>query len=119
MERTKVIYDNYVLFENGVVLSLITNRFLNDWVSNGYICININGNIHKLHRLLAKAFIANPDGFDCVDHIDHDRSNNDLLNLRWCNSAQNNQNQSKRKDNTTGEIGIYKYIYKKSNGNSR
>jgi hypothetical protein len=108
MERSKVIHDNYVLFDNGVVLSLITNRFIHGSVVKGYIQIRLNRKQYALHRLLAQAFIENPNGLDYVDHIDRDSLNNDLSNLRWCTSAQNSYNHSKQSTNTSGEIGISK-----------
>lgn len=108
MERSKVIHDNYVLFDNGVILSLKTNEFIYGAVSHGYIRIKLNSSYYRLHRLLAEAFIENPNCFECVDHIDRDKSNNDLSNLRWCTQSQNSQNRSKLLTNTTGEIGIYK-----------
>jgi hypothetical protein len=109
MERAKIIYDDYVLFENGVILSIIKNRFLDGSVSSGgYIIINLNGKNYRLHRLLAQSFIENPNGYDEVDHIDRNRLNNDLSNLRWCSRSQNSHNHSKQSNNTTGEIGISK-----------
>lgn len=44
----------------------------------------------KIHRLVALAFIPNPTGKPCVDHIDSDRQNNNVSNLRWATVAENN-----------------------------
>ena len=37
-----------------------------------------------LHRLVAQAFIPNPNNYPCVNHIDEDTSNNNASNLEWC-----------------------------------
>jgi len=42
-----------------------------------------------LHRLVAQAFLPNPELLPQVDHIDGDRQNNQLLNLRWVTAQQN------------------------------
>ena len=60
----------------------------------------------RVHRVLAKAFIQNPDNLPVIDHIDGDRLNNALSNLRWCTVAQNNQNSRKRKQNKSGFKGV-------------
>lgn len=43
----------------------------------------------RVHRLVAEAFIPNPDGLRCIDHIDCDKTNNRVDNLRWCTHAEN------------------------------
>ena len=43
----------------------------------------------RLHRLVAAAFIPNPDNLPEIDHIDGDRANNHATNLRWCTRKQN------------------------------
>lgn len=42
-----------------------------------------------IHRLIAEAFIPNPNNYPCVNHIDEDRSNSVLGNLEWCTYEYN------------------------------
>lgn len=46
----------------------------------------------RLHRLVAEAFIPNPQGLPEIDHIDGNPSNNAASNLRWCTHRQNIRN---------------------------
>lgn len=43
----------------------------------------------KLHRMIAEAFIPNPDNLPCVHHKDHNKLNNSLDNLMWCTHQEN------------------------------
>jgi hypothetical protein len=49
--------------------------------------------MYKIHRLVAMAFIDNPENKPCVDHIDRDRSNNSITNLRWATKKENMHNK--------------------------
>lgn len=57
-----------------------------------YVCLWKNGKVKKysIHRLVAQAFIANPAGLPCVNHIDENRYNNVVSNLEWCSITYNN-----------------------------
>ena len=46
----------------------------------------------KVHRLLAEAFIPNPEGKPCIDHIDTNTANNNVENLRWVTELENQRN---------------------------
>lgn len=61
--------------------------------NNGYsrVSLPINGKQTKvrIHRLVAKAFIDNPDNRLQVNHIDGNKSNNHITNLEWCTTKEN------------------------------
>lgn len=74
---------------------LVKGKILKPWISkNGYIMIKL-GRSHRhllVHRLVAIAFIPNPYNKPQVDHINGDRSNNSVSNLRWVTQTENNLN---------------------------
>ena len=53
---------------------------------------NIRNKTHKVHRLVAMAFVPNPQNLQEIDHIDRVRNNNCATNLRWCTTKENHQN---------------------------
>lgn len=62
--------------------------------SSGYLVVSIRGikgnTIRKkIHRLVAQAFIPNPNGYDTVNHIDENKMNNSLENLEWVTAKEN------------------------------
>ncbi|MEK6880606.1 MAG: HNH endonuclease signature motif containing protein, partial [Nanoarchaeota archaeon] len=60
---------------------------------DGYIHISVDGENQYIHRLVADQFLKRVDGKNEVDHIDHDRNNNKLSNLRWVDRSENNENK--------------------------
>lgn len=60
------------------------------------------------HRLLAQSFLDNPDNKPIVDHIDRNKNNNSLENLRWVSRGENAVNSKVRSDNKTGFKGVVK-----------
>ena len=73
-----------------------------------YVSLSKNGKVTKktIHRLVAIAFIPNPDDKPFIDHIDHNRKNNNVNNLRWCTSSENQHNTAKQCNNTSGFKGV-------------
>lgn len=67
----------------------------------GYYVVNLSSHGHRdiyyLHRLIAEAFIPNPDNKPCIDHIDRNPLNNSISNLRWCTHTENMNNENTRK----------------------
>ena len=56
---------------------------------------NGKGKIFAVHRLVAEAFIPKVEGKPIVDHINGDRKDNRVENLRWCTFSENAQNTRK------------------------
>ena len=60
---------------------------------------------HKVHRLVAKAFVPNPDNLNEVNHIDEDKDNNRADNLEWCKHVDN-CNHGTRNERSAVKRGI-------------
>jgi len=56
------------------------------------VCLCKNGKVHKkyIHRMVAEAFIPNPDNLPEVNHKDENPLNNNVENLEWCTHKYNN-----------------------------
>ena len=94
-------YDNYMVSNLGRVKSLNYNRtgkekLLKPSTQNGYLSIGLskNGKLKKLrvNRVVAEAFIPNPDNKSFIDHINTDRTDNRVDNLRWVTNNENMNN---------------------------
>nr|DAO10455.1 MAG TPA: homing endonuclease [Caudoviricetes sp.] len=98
MEEWKEIADFeglYLISSFGRVKSIINNKILTPCIvrANGLVVgLMRNGKVEKrqVSRLVAAAFIPNPDNKPCVDHIDGVRFHNFVDNLRWCSINENN-----------------------------
>ena len=72
-----------------------SNTFVTTYVDRltGYVLIHLNRRTYRLHRILARHFIPNPDDLPQVDHIDRIKTNNSIENLRWVSNSDNNRNR--------------------------
>lgn len=73
--------------------------------SNGYIAVAIKGVSYKAHRI-AWLLFHNEWPEEDIDHIDRDKSNNRISNLRKASRAMNSANVGVRRDNTSGYRGV-------------
>ena len=69
---------------------------------------------YKVHRLVAEVFIPKIEGKEFVDHIDGNRQNNNVENLRWCNQAENNNFDLYRKHMSEAKKGEKHPMYGKT-----
>lgn len=87
-------FELYEVSDQGRMRNVKTGRvFTGTKDAFGYIHVRlIHGDefkLRKLHRLVAEAFIDNPDNKPIVDHINNDKSDNRAVNLRWCTYSEN------------------------------
>lgn len=118
-EKWKAIkgYDNYSVSTLGRVRNDKTGRILKSNSNNkGYLFVglskNCKGRSEKIHRLVADAFIENVYNLPIVDHIDRDRKNNEVSNLRWSTHSANTRNGARCINAVSKFNGVHK------NGNS-
>lgn len=88
------IIDGYDVSTLGRIKNNKTNHIIKpDKEEKGYcrLSIKIDGKKkhYAIHRLVAIAFIPNPENKPQVDHIDCDKTNNCVSNLRWCTNKEN------------------------------
>ena len=113
----------YKIYEDGRVWSYKYNKFIKPFINNtNYYRISLTKDKERykfyIHRLLAINFIPNPLNRPQVDHIDRNRQNNDLSNLRWVTQAENQANTGVRINNILREKNIYpaKVLYPNKGG---
>ena len=127
-------YPNYLIYDDGRVYGKRRRGSKGDFLrpglaTNGYLTVALcHCGVQKtksIHRLLAEHYIPNPTNRPCVDHIDRNRQNNDLSNLRWVSSKQNQYNTGKRSDNKTDHVNIsyseerHRFVYCKKPYNGK
>lgn len=85
--------DLYEVSDTGLVRNKVSGKILKPLKNKGYLqvvlCKNGEHRRYLIHRLVAQAFIPNPLNLPEVNHIDQNRSNNNVENLEWCNRQYN------------------------------
>ena len=75
------------------------HRVLTESLNKGYIRVLLNGKYYRKHRIIGIQFLPNPDPInnDVIDHLNHDKTDNHLSNLRWTTQSENCINRSLNK----------------------
>jgi hypothetical protein len=104
-------YDNYEVSDCGRVRNVTTARILKAGTRNGYQQVGLSkvGKIKtmKIHQLVAQAFLENPLNKKCIDHIDNNKLNNHVSNLRYATPRENGMNKTKSKNTSSSFKGVY------------
>ena len=100
----------YKVSNYGNVLSCKKDRLLKPSFNNsGYLYVilykNGVGKHYLIHRLVAEAFILNPEEKSDIDHINTIRDDNRVENLRWVTKSENMNNELTRKKNSESHKG--------------
>lgn len=111
---TNVEADGYQIYQVssfGRVKDTETDTMIKQWKNtNGYYSVTLSSNgkmkSFLVHRLVACAFLCNPNHKKCVDHIDHNKENNKITNLRFATHQENCRNQRVAKDNSSTAKGV-------------
>lgn len=113
----KKIKGNYWVSEEGQIFSEKTNRLLSLTENkDGYLKVKMNGKSYLVHRIVAKAFIPNPENKLQVNHKNENRKDNRVTNLEWVTNDENNRYgnhdknalETKRQKYISGEYNLTK-----------
>jgi len=109
-------YENYLIFEDSKVINTNNGRELKPILNDkGYYRIGLRKDnkqkFFRLHRLIALAYIPNPDNKPVIDHINRNKQDNRIENLRWATRCENQRNTTCYSN--TGYQFISKNINKK------
>ena len=104
---------NYQVSNIGRVRNVKTEKILKPRVGGSGKCYfivalykdNTRANSY-IHRLVAQEFIDNPVNKKYVDHIDHNKTDNTILNLRWVSNSENSMNRAKQANTSSKYKGV-------------
>ena len=92
----------YKINKKGDVYNVKRKIFMKKTKDNDdYYCIGLSKNkkrkTFKIHKLVGIQFLTNPNNYELIDHIDKNRQNNNICNLRWIDMSGNNRNVKKKR----------------------
>lgn len=115
-------FEHYSVSDDGLVLNTATGAVKKPTVNkvNGYLYVDLyqDGKRTKrpVHRLVAEAFVPNPEGKPTVDHADGNRTNNSTANLRWASYGEQNSRFGVRGVRSNAVIAIHYEEKRKKRG---
>ena len=84
----------YQATTSGDIFSLVTNKFLKlSDDTYGYNTCNLGAKTYKVHKLIGMTFLENPNNHIQIDHINRNRKDNSVANLKYVSSSENQSNK--------------------------
>jgi hypothetical protein len=109
----KPVEFNYEISTFGNVRSKTTNNILKPNAKNNIpmISLRVNGKGYNctIHQLVAQMFLENPNNYTRVNHINHDKLDNRVENLRWVSATENANHAHAKKERKTNAKAILQY----------
>lgn len=97
MENWKIVKcnDAYEVSNLGNIRNIKTKKLKKPYLNEkGYLILSLWKNCKpkscRVHRLVAEAFLPNPNNLPQVNHKDENKTNNNVENLEWCDNEYNN-----------------------------
>ncbi|HDM8089251.1 TPA: HNH endonuclease [Yersinia enterocolitica] len=114
MNQELINFNDYFIYnaEDGALRwkvargGILPGRLAGGFNGEGYLHVGFNHKTYKVHRVIWEMHNGPiPEGMQ-VDHIDHNRVNNRIENLRIVTQAQNSKNRTRQADNSSGICGV-------------
>ena len=104
MLESKIIENNYEVYSDGKLKNLKTNKFLKGTIREGGVSVQIGNKKRMIHRLVGESFIPNPSNFSYIIHLNNDKTDNRIENLKW--GMRTEMNSKTHPKNKLGYTGI-------------
>jgi len=100
--KTLENFSNYEISSFGNLRNKTTGYIIKPCIKSGYLCTSLTNDDKKyksikIHRLVGLSFIPNPENKYTINHKDHNKLNNNLNNLEWATTTEQNKHKRKPK----------------------
>lgn len=104
-------FENYAISNGGIVINIKTGKEIKQRTNKyGYKRVNLYANskmkVVNTHKIVANAYLDKIENKNSIDHINGDKTDNRVSNLRYCNASENMRNSAISSRNKSGIRGV-------------